>query len=30
MDDRGTIRVTALMLGGLFVICFVLTALAMP
>jgi hypothetical protein len=30
MDDRGTVRVTATLLGGVFLTCFVLAAIAMP
>jgi hypothetical protein len=30
MDDRGTIRVTAFLLAGLFLTCFTLAAVSMP
>jgi hypothetical protein len=30
MDDRATIRVTALLLGGIFLTCFTLAAISMP
>jgi hypothetical protein len=30
MDDTGTIRVTALLLGGLFLTCFALAAFSIP
>ena len=30
MEDRGTIRVTALLLAGVFIACFMLAAASMP
>ena len=30
MEDRSTIRITALLLGGVFLTCFTLAAISMP
>jgi hypothetical protein len=30
MDDQGTIRLTAFLLGGVFLTCFALAAISMP